>query len=292
MFLPAALMISSFLRSTIFRYPSSSSSPMSPVWSQPSESIASAVCSGHVPVALHDHRAAQQHLAVLGDLQLHAGRDLADGAELDLARQVRGAAAGALGEAPQLGDRHADRVEELQHRQRGRRRSHIDRLKLVEAEHRSDARQDLLVCLLVLGGQFRRYFLARLLRSDSSGAQVDRPLQRPLALRVLFALDHRLHAGLQLLPDPGYREEPSRVHLRQVGDHLARLATRRHRVAQDHRQVVDPWTARRYAPSAGRRRRARPRGTSIDPRRAPRPRSMMLWCVICTPFGGPVVPDV
>ena len=46
MFLPAALMISSFLRSTILRKPSSSSAPMSPVWSQPSASIASAVLSG------------------------------------------------------------------------------------------------------------------------------------------------------------------------------------------------------------------------------------------------------
>ena len=46
MFLPAALMISSFLRSTILRNPSSSSSPMSPVCSQPSSSIVSAVLSG------------------------------------------------------------------------------------------------------------------------------------------------------------------------------------------------------------------------------------------------------
>ena len=46
MFLPAALMMISFLRSTIRRNPSSSIDPMSPVWSQPSASIASAVLSG------------------------------------------------------------------------------------------------------------------------------------------------------------------------------------------------------------------------------------------------------
>ena len=45
MFLPAALMMSSFLRSTIFRKPSSSNSPTSPVWSQPSSSIVSRVFS-------------------------------------------------------------------------------------------------------------------------------------------------------------------------------------------------------------------------------------------------------
>ena len=46
MFLPAALMMISFLRSTILRKPSSSNSPMSPVWSQPSSSTASRVLSG------------------------------------------------------------------------------------------------------------------------------------------------------------------------------------------------------------------------------------------------------
>ena len=46
MFLPPAVMIRSFLRSVICRKPSASISPMSPVWNQPSGSIASAVASG------------------------------------------------------------------------------------------------------------------------------------------------------------------------------------------------------------------------------------------------------
>ena len=46
MFLPAALMMISFLRSTILTKPSSSICAMSPVCSQPSESMASAVFSG------------------------------------------------------------------------------------------------------------------------------------------------------------------------------------------------------------------------------------------------------
>ena len=46
MFLPPALMISSFLRSMIVTYPSSSTLTTSPVCSQPSASIASAVFSG------------------------------------------------------------------------------------------------------------------------------------------------------------------------------------------------------------------------------------------------------
>ncbi len=46
MFLPEEVMIISFLRSTTFRKPSSSISPMSPVCTQPSSSISSALASG------------------------------------------------------------------------------------------------------------------------------------------------------------------------------------------------------------------------------------------------------
>src|SRR5467141_2544390 len=46
--LPPAVLIRSFLRSVILRYPSASSSPISPVWNQPSASIASAVAPGGV----------------------------------------------------------------------------------------------------------------------------------------------------------------------------------------------------------------------------------------------------
>ena len=46
MFLPEEVMIISFLRSTTFRKPSSSISPMSPVCTQPSPSISAALASG------------------------------------------------------------------------------------------------------------------------------------------------------------------------------------------------------------------------------------------------------
>ena len=58
-------MMMSFLRSVILRNPSASISPMSPVWNHPSASIACAVASSIVPVALHDVRAAREDLAVL-----------------------------------------------------------------------------------------------------------------------------------------------------------------------------------------------------------------------------------
>ena len=44
-FLPAAVTMRSFLRPVILRKPSSSISPMSPVWNQPSSSMTSAVAA-------------------------------------------------------------------------------------------------------------------------------------------------------------------------------------------------------------------------------------------------------
>jgi hypothetical protein len=46
MFLPPEVTMMSFLRSVMTRQPSGSTKPMSPVWSQPSPSITSAVASG------------------------------------------------------------------------------------------------------------------------------------------------------------------------------------------------------------------------------------------------------
>ena len=53
-------------------------------------------------------------------------------------------------------------------------------------------RQHLRVRLLVLRRQLRGDRLARLLRAHLLMAEVQRPLQRALALRVLLGLDHRL----------------------------------------------------------------------------------------------------
>ena len=46
MFLPPEVTMMSFLRSVMTRKPSRSRTPMSPVWNQPSGSMASAVASG------------------------------------------------------------------------------------------------------------------------------------------------------------------------------------------------------------------------------------------------------
>ena len=70
---------------------------------------------GRAAVAEHHDLAAHEHLAVIGDRDLDAGRGRADGAELDLLGRVDAAGAAGLGHPPQLGERDADRVEELEH---------------------------------------------------------------------------------------------------------------------------------------------------------------------------------
>ena len=90
MFLPAALMISSFLRSTIVTKPSASISATSPVCSQPSASIASAVFSGSWRYPAIRIGAAGEQLAVVGELHLDAGDRLADRPEPLGARRVGG----------------------------------------------------------------------------------------------------------------------------------------------------------------------------------------------------------
>ena len=63
----------SFLRSVMRRLPASSITPMSPVCSQPSASIASAVWLGVLEVALHDVVATHHDLAGLAAGHLVAG---------------------------------------------------------------------------------------------------------------------------------------------------------------------------------------------------------------------------
>ena len=96
---------------------------------------------GLVAVALHDHGRADQHLAVLRQLDLHARRGRTDGADLDLVRRVRRAGAARLGHAPQLRQRQAERVVELDHLARRGRGAHVQRLDLVEAQPLADLRR-------------------------------------------------------------------------------------------------------------------------------------------------------
>ena len=210
---------------------------MSPVCSQPSGSIVSAVFSRVAAVAEHHHLTAHEHLAVLGERDLDARGGRPDGAELDPLRRVHAAGAAGLRHPPQLRHRDADRVEELEHLDRRGGGADVDGAHLVEAEHLAQAGEDLLVGRGDLGRELRRHLLAALLQANL----LNRRSQRALGLCTLLiglAGDHRLQAGLQLLPDAGHGEEPVGAHLGQVGEHLARVGAGGDLQPVDDRQVV------------------------------------------------------
>ena len=231
-------MISSFLRSTIFRKPSSSNSPMSPVCSQPSASIASAVFSGCVAVAEHHELAADEHLAVVAERHLDAGRRRADGADPDLAGPVAGSESAGLGHPPQLGELDPERVEELEHLDRGRRGADVDRdqpgrARASRAASRTSARRRARPAASSSGGTGSPRWRSRT-RSIAGCSASSTGLRCSAGCAAL----HRVEAGLQLLPDPRDREEPVRPDLRQVGHDIARVRAGRDRARVDDRDVV------------------------------------------------------
>src|SRR5919204_1455913 len=118
-----------------------------------------------VAVAQHDDPAAHEQLAVFAEVELDVRRRRADRPDLDAPRRVDRAGAAGLRHPPQLGERHADRVEELDHLDRGRGRADVDRLDGVEAEHLAQAREDLLVGPRDAGGEVVGNLLPALLEA-------------------------------------------------------------------------------------------------------------------------------
>src|SRR5437660_1376066 len=193
---------------------------------------------GLVAVALHHHAAADEHLAVVRELDLDSRSRRAHGPDLDVLGAVAGAGAAGLGHPPQLRERKPDRVEELDHLARGGCSADVERLDLVEPEARADLREHLLVELLELLAQVVGNLLPGLLEPYLLQAHLEGVLGELLALLVLLGLHAGLHRRLELLEDPGHREEPARLDLRQVRDHLARVRAARDREAEHDRQVV------------------------------------------------------
>ena len=112
MFLPPAVTMRSFFRSVMRRKPSASSTPMSPVWNQPSASMRLRRRLRLVEVAAHDVGPAGQDLPVRRDLDLDPGNRPADRAEPMVLEGVHRDDRRGLGEPVALEDRQPGRVEE------------------------------------------------------------------------------------------------------------------------------------------------------------------------------------
>src|ERR1700677_1180521 len=108
---------------------------------------------GLVTIALHHQRTTNQVLAVLGDLALQAGQQLADGAQARVARMPSAGRAPQLGHSPNLGDRDADPGEERQRLIRDRCRTRERPTELTEPESLPQLRQHQFIGLGPFGGQ-------------------------------------------------------------------------------------------------------------------------------------------
>ena len=100
----------SFFRSVMRRYPPSSS-PTSPVCSQPSW-IAAAVVARPVPIAVHHQVATHHDLTIRGDAQIDPKERCADGIDADRIGRIGADHRPGLGLAVALHDRQAERQEE------------------------------------------------------------------------------------------------------------------------------------------------------------------------------------
>ena len=288
MFLPAEVMISSFLRSTIAKKPSSSSVPMSPVCTQPSASMSVAGGLLLAVVAGGDDRAADEDLAVLAELDLHAGHGPADRAEPEAVGAVGGDRAAGLGHAVDVVDGDAEAGEEPGDLDRHRRGRGAGPRHPVEAEQQPEEAEDRRVGLVVASLELGRHGAAVLLRpAPTRGPRPSLP--RPASLRRVGVRRELRRSGLDLLPDARDAEERRRLHLaergqqlRGVGDSVDVAARICGHVQAEHplgdvgqRQVADlRWGSARPAPSTCT--------ASYS----------TLWWVSTTPLGFPVVPDV
>ena len=187
-------------------------------------------------------------------------------------------------------DPDAQGVEELEHLARRRRRADVHGDRLVEPEHGAQHGKDAWHRPALRGRPVRRAPARPSCSRRTFSSEAANAASTPSTLLVGQPGQPRLEAGLHLLPDPRHGEEPVRPHRRQVRQELLRIRAGGDREAEDQRQVVV-----RGALGDVRRRQPRDHPAAVrngDYRRSTRAVAMMLRCTSCTPFGGPVVPDV
>ena len=278
----------SFLRPVMRRKPSASTSPRSPVRSQPPSSVSARRL--RVAVVAGEHvRPAQEDLAVRRDRDLRARQRRPDGAEAEGVGRVerRGGAASRSSRSPR--GRHAAGVEELEDLAADRRRAGERHLQPA-AEQRAHLGQHEPVGERVPARRSRARAAAGLPRPRASGGPRRAP--RSKSARLTRRRPPR---------PPGRACGSSRRRAGPTGS--ASGAPRRGpRRAPPGRRPRRRASRRRRAPRAASRGRGRGRAAGTG--RRPRPPSAragartcsivarQLACVSTQPFGGPVVPDV
>ena len=187
---------------------------MSPVWNQPSGSIASRVAAGSLKYSRKMCGPSHEDLAVRGDADLRAGERLPHGAELVPLEAVDRRDRGSLREPVPLEDENADGVQELGDLP-GQGRPPRDEEAQPPAHPRPDLPEDQPVRDPVFQGEESPRLPAllaapRRLAADPEGPVEDRLLQPPVLL------DLRQHAGVELLVEPGHAHHDFRTDRREI----------------------------------------------------------------------------
>ena len=119
---------------------------------------------GPLVVLLQQHRPAHQHLARVGDLELDAGRRLADGVEMDAAVRLQAHVRACLGRAVELLQVDADRTVEAEQVRPDRSARRVGDANARHAEHVAQWRVDEHVADRVLNavGQRHRFLPSRI----------------------------------------------------------------------------------------------------------------------------------
>ncbi len=213
-FFPPASTIRSFFRSVMTRNPSSSIFPMSPVWNQPSASIASAVASGLLkyPFMTCGPRVRISPSAAIFTSTFERGFPTVP--SLQRVRPVHGDDGRGLRQTVPLVDHDARADEELREVAR-ERRSPRDGVPEPVPEGVADLREDELVGDLRFPREPAGQRLAALLVGHPLAADADRPVEE-LLLQAAARLDFIHDAGVDLLVDARDGAESVRVDLDEV----------------------------------------------------------------------------